>query len=75
MPRMFDDTPPTIGLIVCYDGGNLGEQASLESTIRYFADRRPQVNIIAFTVWPRMTERIHGIPCFLSSPGPAGPIK
>jgi polysaccharide pyruvyl transferase WcaK-like protein len=53
-----------IALISPYGGGNLGDAAILESVIHGVRQRRPNAEIFALTLNPRVTTERHGIPAF-----------
>jgi len=53
-----------IGLLSPYSGGNLGDAAILEATIRNLRKRVPGVRILGLTLNPDDTRRRHGIEAF-----------
>jgi polysaccharide pyruvyl transferase WcaK-like protein len=53
-----------IGLMGCWGFGNMGNLAHQIAMIQHIRKYQPNAQISGFAVYPEITQKIHGIPCF-----------
>ncbi|MBF2048593.1 MAG: polysaccharide pyruvyl transferase family protein [Elainella sp. C42_A2020_010] len=56
--------PRKIGLMGCWGFGNMGNLAHQIAMIQNIRKYQPNAQLYGFSVYPEITQKIHGIPCF-----------